>query len=157
MNILKRYIHAFIKTRIRQKFEMIFYYVRKYLFSITIIPVVVYLSLMDSPSTDILRFPGWDKVVHFCMYGGVAGIIWLEYLFNHRRNKPRLKQGILVAVVSPLLLSGLLEIGQSTLTEHRSGDWLDFAANTGGIVTAALIAWIVLRPQIMKKGVNKEL
>jgi VanZ family protein len=129
---------------------MIFRHVRKYSFSITVILVVVYLSLMNPPATNIPHFPGLDKVVHFCMYGGVAGIIWLEYLFNHRNDRPRLKRGLLAAVVCPLLLGGFLEIGQSTLTVHRSGDWMDFAANTGGIVAATLIAWFVLRPRIIK-------
>ncbi|MDR0758344.1 MAG: hypothetical protein LBF85_10945 [Tannerella sp.] len=123
---------------------------RRYSFSIAVILVVVYLSLMNTPATKIPRFPGWDKIVHFCMYGGVAGVIWLEYLFSHRNDRLRLKQGILAAAVCPLLLGGLLEIGQSTLTVHRNGDWMDFAANAGGIVAAALIAWHVLRPRIMK-------
>ncbi|MDR1602812.1 MAG: VanZ family protein [Tannerella sp.] len=134
-----------------KKLEMMFQYARRYAFSITVILTVVYLSLMNPPTRDIPYFPGWDKIVHFCMYGGVAGIIWLEYLFNHRKDRLHLKRGILAAVVCPLLLGGLLEIGQSRLTAHRSGDWLDFAANTGGIVAAALIAWFIFRPRIMKK------
>ncbi|MDR1331169.1 MAG: VanZ family protein [Tannerella sp.] len=125
-------------------------HVKKYPFSIAVILAVIYLSLMNPPSMDILRFPGWDKVVHFCMYSGMAGIIWLEYLFNHRKSGLHLKAGLLAGGVYPLLLSGLLEIGQSVLTKSRSGDWLDFAANAGGVVTASLVAWFVLRPWIKK-------
>ena len=33
---------------------------------------------------DIPLFPGVDKVVHFCMYGGMSGMLWLEFLRNHR-------------------------------------------------------------------------
>ncbi|MDR2120238.1 MAG: VanZ family protein [Tannerella sp.] len=120
------------------------------MFSIIVIPVVVYLSLMNPPATGVPRFPGWDKVVHFCMYGGVSGIIWLEYLLNHRRVRPRLKRGLPAAVICPLLLGGLLEIGQSVLTTYRRGDWSDFAANAGGIAAATLTAWFVLRPHICR-------
>ena len=34
---------------------------------------------------DIPLFPGVDKVVHFCMYGGMSGMLWLEFLRNHRK------------------------------------------------------------------------
>ena len=35
--------------------------------------------------------------------------------------------------------------------EHRGGDWLDLAANTIGVLTAALVGYYVLRPIIWKK------
>ncbi|MDR1406617.1 MAG: VanZ family protein [Tannerella sp.] len=127
-----------------------FRHIKRYPFSITVVLTVIYLSLVNPPSLDIPLFPGWDKAVHFCMYGGMSGIVWLEYLFDHRRNRPSLKTGILAGAVCPLILGGLLEIGQSVLTESRSGDWLDFAANAGGIVAASAIAWALLRRWIVK-------
>ena len=35
-------------------------------------------------------FPGVDKVVHFCMYGGMSGMLWLEFLRGDRRYDIRL-------------------------------------------------------------------
>ena len=61
------------------------YYLKKYPFSLLVIAVVIYLSFFRPPSMDDFPlFPGVDKVVHFCMYGGVSGMLWLEFLRNHR-------------------------------------------------------------------------
>ena len=57
------------------------YYIKKYPFSLAIILVVIYLSFFKPPKMDdIPLFPGVDKVVHFCMYGGMSGMLWLEFL-----------------------------------------------------------------------------
>jgi len=57
---------------------MMFYYLRKYPFSLALIAVVIYLSFFKPPKVDeALLFPGFDKVVHFCMYAGVSGMLWL--------------------------------------------------------------------------------
>lgn len=128
------------------------YYIKRYPFSLFIILAVVYLSLFRPPSQDILRFPGWDKLVHFCMYCGVSGVLWLEFLLNRRRDKDRvkIKHVVIGAVVLPVVMGGLMEIGQMLLTTYRSGDWLDFLANTSGVMAASLVAWFLLRPLILK-------
>lgn len=38
-----------------------------------------------------------------------------------------------------VFLSGLIEILQEYLTEHRSGEWMDFLANSLGSLTALLL------------------
>lgn len=128
------------------------YYIGKYPFSLAMMATVTYLSLMNPPSVEMLPFSGWDKVVHFGMYGGVSGIIWLECLFSQRRKaKPDPRRGFVFAGLCPAVMGGMLEIGQCVWTENRSGDWMDFVANTGGVVVASLIAWFVLRPRIVVK------
>lgn len=128
------------------------YYIKKYPFSLIIILTVIYLSLFKPPTIDFPRFTGWDKFVHFCMYGGLSGILWLEFFFNHRKEagKLKIKRGIIGAIVCPILLGGMMELGQSYLTSYRSGDWIDLLANTSGVITASLIAWYILRPIVMK-------
>ena len=86
------------------------------------------------------------------MYGGVSGILWLEFLINHRRNKENMKTKHVVigAMILPVLLGGGMEIGQMCLTSYRSGSWLDFIANTAGVLVASLIGWYMLRPLIIK-------
>jgi VanZ family protein len=128
------------------------YYIRKYPFSLALLLVVIYLSSFKPPSIDILNFQGRDKLVHFCLYGGVSGVLWLEFLLNHRNEHTLpLRHALIGALLCPVLFSGLMEIGQKYLTHYRSGEWLDFLANTGGILSASLFAWYVLRPWILKK------
>ncbi len=129
-----------------------FYYIRKYPFSIVIIAAVIYLSFFKPPEIDneCVLFPGFDKVVHFCMYGGMSGMLWLEFLLNHRRYKTVLLHAWIGAVACPILMSGLIEILQSCCTSYRGGEWLDFVANTCGVGAATAFAWFVLRPWIIK-------
>lgn len=50
-------------------------------------------------------------------------------------------------------MSGLIELAQAYCTTCRSGDWLDFAANTVGVLLGNVIGFIglkwIIRP---KKG-----
>jgi VanZ family protein len=129
------------------------YFIKKYPFSLILIGTVVFLSLLKPPAIADPPFPGWDKFVHFCMYGGISGILWLEFFFNYRYEQEKMKPWKVVvgAILCPVLLGGLMELGQMYLTSYRSGNWLDFMANAGGILVASLIAWYLLRPLIFKK------
>lgn len=83
------------------------------------------------------------------MYGGLSGVIWLEYLIAHK-NKFSFKPIFLLGIIFPILLGGSMELAQKYLTSHRSGDWLDFYANTTGVIVASLIGYFVLRPLLKK-------
>lgn len=130
---------------------MIRHYIKGYPFSLTIILVVIYLSFFKPPTmTNLPLFPGMDKVVHFCMYGGLSGILWVEFLRNHRKNKGLMYHAWIGAVCCPIVMSGLIEILQAYCTTYRGGDWLDFLANVCGVVVATLFVWYILRPYILK-------
>jgi hypothetical protein len=64
------------------------YYIKKYPVSLFIILTVIYLSFFKPPSTEISKIPNIDKVVHICMYFGMSGMLWLEFLRAHRRQRP---------------------------------------------------------------------
>ncbi len=85
-----------------------------------------------------------DKWVHVAMYTGTCLIIWYEYLRRHRRaDTLRL---FIFAWLAPVAMSGLIEILQACCTGgRRSGDWLDFAANSTGVTLAAVIGILVVR------------
>ena len=102
------------------------YYIKKYPFSLAIILVVIYLSFFKPPKMDdIPLFPGVDKVVHFCMYGGMSGMLWLEFLRNHRKYETVLWHAWIGAVLCPIVMSGIIEILQEYCTTYRGGDWFN--------------------------------
>ena len=113
------------------------YYLKKYPVSLTIIGVVIYLSFFRPPSLPIARIPNMDKIVHFCMYGGLSGMLWLEFLWNHRRGETVLWHAWIGAVLCPIVMSGVIEVLQRYLTSYRGGDWLDFLANISGVAVAS--------------------
>ena len=126
------------------------YYIKKYPFSIAIILAVVYLSFFKPPSVDVSSIPGFDKLAHICMYGGLSGMLWFEFIRNHKGEGNYL-HAWLGAVVCPVLLSGAIELLQEYATTYRGGDWLDFLANATGVLPATLFANLVLKPWLVKR------
>lgn len=128
-----------------------FYYLKKYPISLTLILVVIYLSFFKPPSVEIASIPGMDKIAHICMYGGLSGMLWIEFLRNHRRYDEVLWHAWAGAVLCPLAMSGIIELLQQYCTTYRGGDWMDFLANSVGVTLATLIAYFIIRPWILRK------
>lgn len=128
------------------------YYIKKYPVSLTVILAVIYLSFFRPPSTDIelMLFPHMDKLVHLCMYGGMSGMLWLEFLRAHRKDHTPLWHAWIGACFCPILFSGVVELLQEHCTTYRGGDWLDFLANTTGAILASLVGYYLLRPWLSR-------
>ena len=75
-----------------------------------------------------------DKYVHFLMYFTFTLI--LMYEINDENFK--IKFILLKLTFLAIFLSGIIEIMQEYLTDHRSGEWMDFLANSLGSLTALL-------------------
>ena len=127
------------------------YYIKKYPVSIIIILTVIYLSFFKPPSTELSKIPNIDKIVHLCMYFGMSGMLWLEFLRTHRKLPAPMWHAWIGACFCPVLFSGCVELLQEYCTTYRGGDWLDFAANATGAVLASLVADYVVRPRILKR------
>lgn len=127
------------------------YYIKNYPISLLVILAVIYLSFFKPPSTGIGTIPHIDKVAHFCMYSGLSGMLWLEFLLAHRRGISPLWHAWVGAFLCPVLFSGTIELLQGYCTTYRSADWWDFAANTVAVIVASLIGYFILRPWLLKK------
>lgn len=127
------------------------YYLKKYPISLTVIAIVIYLSFFKPPTMEITKIPNMDKLVHLCMYGGVSGMLWIEFLRNHRKYDEVMWHAWIGAVLCPILMGGAIELLQEYCTTYRGGDWFDFLANSTGVVLATLFAYFVLRPWILRK------
>ena len=118
-------------------------YLKRYPLSHFVAAAIIILSLAPIPDvpqlTDINLF---DKWVHFIMYGGLCLIIWWEYLRQH--SKTNWARAIIGAILLPIILGGLLELGQAYLTTCRSGEWLDFVADSIGVSLALVIFYPIL-------------
>ena len=100
---------------------------------------------MDVPETPLDNVAFMDKWTHFAMYGTTCAVILGETLRHHRQRCSRAKL-LVWAWLLPVLMSGLIEILQANCTGgRRSGEWLDFMANSVGVVLAALVAVILAR------------
>lgn len=71
------------------------------------------------------------------MYGVLTLVIWFDYRRSHQQfNAWKL---FLFAFLAPIAMGGILELMQAYLTTCRSGEWLDFVANTIGVCIGTTI------------------
>lgn len=133
------------------------YYLKKYPLSLLIVGAVLFLSFcrLSPPQFDL--FFSIDKVYHIFMYGGLSGMLWLEFLWNHRKESLPKRRGFIGAALLPIMMSGAIELSQEYLTTYRGGEWGDFLANVIGVSLATLIAWKLIRPWMQKRyGAREE-
>lgn len=118
----------------------------RWLPSSVVVAVVCYLTLDSDPlgDTEITLFEGADKVVHFLMFGGVAGALCLDW---SRRRGEWIMPGS-VAVTLCALISALFGVGiewlQGTMGAGRSAEWADGFADGLGAVVGAYVAGLMV-------------
>ena len=78
------------------------------------------------------------------MYGGTFTVLWIEYAWKH--ISPDYEKLFFWAWVAPIVMSAVIELLQEYCTfGHRSGEWLDLAANSTGVTLAAVLGLIILK------------
>lgn len=118
--------------------------VTKYPVSSIYIAFIWVLCFMDVPQTPLNNVTLMDKWVHILMYAGTCATIWWEYI--HRHETMDKKKLLLLAWLAPIIMSGAIELLQAYCTGgRRSGDWLDFAANSIGATLGAVIGMLLAR------------
>ena len=130
--------------------NMLTIYAKRYPLALLIALVITTLSLIPIPEVkELENISLLDKWVHMLMYATLCCVIWGEYLHSHARlNAKRLAVG---AFLLPILMGGMLELAQRYLTTCRSGEWLDFLANSTGVVLATLMGMLVARITIKNR------
>lgn len=114
------------------------YAIRRFPLTCCCVALIWYLCLFKPPSTPLDSVSGIDKVAHVVMYLGTCGVFWAEYFRSPFHLSRRCLLGI--AVAAPIAMSGAVELCQKYFTDCRSGEWADFAANSLGVLSAALLA-----------------
>ena len=120
-------------------------YLRRYPLAILVAVAIVLLSLLPMPDMKVGAYvPLADKWTHMVMYGVLTLAIWIDYKRSHRcRNAWRL---FVFAFLAPIAMGGVLELMQAHLTTCRSGEVLDFVANTIGVVLGSVVGSLIRVP-----------
>lgn len=117
---------------------------RHYPLSSLFIVVIWVVCLIPIPDIPLAHVSFIDKWTHIALYLVLGLTIWGEYLYRHKKASG--KRLFLLAFLAPLVMGGLIEIAQATLTGGtRNGDWLDFAADAVGVVLAQVIGIVVAK------------
>jgi VanZ family protein len=122
--------------------------------------VIFYLCCLipprDVPDVDFDFFIPTDKVVHFLMYLGLAGVASFNYIYDKKGHIIILKL-IAFAILIPILYGGLIEIIQAEYFEERSGDWYDFLADVlGALASLPFSLWfrrLLLNKQLREQEI----
>ncbi len=122
-------------------------FLKRYPLSLIVVAIILFLSFFKPPKEKIVDISNIDKLAHFCMYAGFCSVVWLEYFLSHKEVS-RLRV-ISLAVIAPILFSGLIEVMQGYLTTYRGMDWYDLLFNTVGVLFALFFAKFVLRPRVL--------
>ena len=138
-----------MQVKVQEMYKNIINHVRRYPFSVACVVLVWLLSLTPFfPETPFDNVQFIDKWTHLVMYGGTTFVIWWEYSRRHQGQQPCWRLLVVWGFLAPILMGGLLELLQAYATTTRNGDWLDFAANTVGVVIGAIIGRLAM---VLKK------
>ena len=120
------------------------YILTKFPFSCIIIAGIWVLCFMNIPDTPLSNIRLIDKWTHAVMYLVLGFSLIFEYL--RANKKAKLKAFMLWVWLLPVAMGGLIEILQEYCTGgRRSGDWLDFLADSIGSTIAFLIGILLVR------------
>jgi hypothetical protein len=93
-----------------------------------IIFILCYTPGRFIPTTNWLELLSFDKFVHAGIFFTLT-CLWLIFWFKSHKLSTAL---IIFTLLGCIAYGGLLEIMQATLFSQRSGDWMDFIANSIG-------------------------
>lgn len=104
---------------------------------------ILTLCLIPIPETPLSDVPLIDKWTHMAFYAALLLIFWAEYgLSRYRKGSFLLVAATLLAAMA---LGGLIELLQAYATTCRSGEWLDFWADSIGAVAGTVIGrWAIM-------------
>lgn len=98
--------------------------------------LVAYFSLDADPlgDTNLMLFPGSDKVGHFLLYLGTAMVFILDYAKFKLPHHTKLNMELMYTCCA-MVLGLIMEVGQLVLSNGRTYDMLDVVANCLGAAT----------------------
>lgn len=118
-------------------------YIKKYPISLFLVVAIWIICLIPIPETPLDDVPMIDKWTHFVMYGSLCSVIFTEYANRH--IKPNIKRLAIGGVLLPIIMGGLIELAQAYCTGgNRSGDWMDWIANSIGAMIGTAIGSLVV-------------
>ncbi len=121
--------------------------------TLLVLAVVIYATLFPDPyaAEELPPIPCLDKLIHAIMFGGLAAAIAFDYQRARRRHNVLTPRAMIVICLLSVLTGGVIEIAQEAMHIGRSGDWMDFLADTTGVMVAYFAAPTAIR-KVLKVG-----
>jgi VanZ family protein len=114
---------------------------RRYLFPFIWFGMIVYASLTPSEKIpNLMLFPHFDKLVHFCIYLGLSFLL-VPALLKEKKYLNAYYTAVLLSTFTGLIF----ELLQTYATSSRSGSLADELANTAGAITGVILYHLLVR------------
>ena len=125
--------------------KKIYHFVSHYPCSLICITLIWVLSLTPLfPETPLDDVAFIDKWTHLVMYGGTCSVMWWEHVrHTHLSGRRQTIHFSLLTILFLVALGGLMELLQAHCTTTRSGEWLDFWADSLGVVSGTLVGLLI--------------
>lgn len=123
-------------------------FIGDYPLSLLLTVIIWVLCFINVPETPLENITLMDKWTHIAMYLVLGIVIFWESNRKRKRamspvQEMKKAKVVLWTFVLPALMGGLIEILQANCTGgRRSGDWLDFAADSIGAALALAICML---------------
>lgn len=123
-------------------------FIGDYPLSLLLTVIIWVLCFINVPETPLENITLMDKWTHIAMYLVLGIVIFWESNRKRKQAMPPVQEMkktkvVLWTFVLPALMGGLIEILQANCTGgRRSGDWLDFAADSIGAALALAICML---------------
>lgn len=123
-------------------------FIGDYPLSLLLTVIIWVLCFINVPETPLENITLMDKWTHIAMYLVLGIVIFWESNRKRKRAMPPVQEMkkakvVLWTFVLPALMGGFIEILQANCTGgRRSGDWLDFAADSIGAALALAICML---------------
>lgn len=130
------------------KMQNVLKFIGDYPLSLLLTVIIWVLCFINVPETPLENITLMDKWTHIAMYLVLGVVIFWESNRKRKRAMPPVQEMkkakvVLWTFVLPALMGGLIEILQANCTGgRRSGDWLDFAADSIGAALALAICML---------------
>ncbi|MGB0881474.1 MAG: VanZ family protein [Vicingaceae bacterium] len=111
-----------------------------------IIWIVVITILSGYPGNQLPKVAVWqfDKLVHTIMYGVLSFLLFLPFYEQFLKNEKPFKIRLVIILVG-VFYGGFMEILQENIFINRSGNWIDFTANSVGAILGVYFTPLVLK------------
>lgn len=106
--------------------------------------LITFLSAIPGDRIDLPPIWNIDKYLHMLVYFVQCLSIAVGYRLFYGENLP-VSRMLSVSLFLSIAMGGLLEIFQEHVFMNRSGDYLDFLANSLGAIAAAFLSYVFLR------------
>ena len=109
------------------------------------IAAVLYLCFGRFDNAPSIELNLWgiptDKLVHFCMFFPFPILAFLAF-DQYTKTVPHTLMFVGVTLVVGLIIAVGTEWGQASLTDYRSGDVLDFVADSAALLLGSILITI---------------